>query len=159
MEGYMTAMEVPARIEGQKAMEASLTTAEKVRRQLKAGRKPKTIPVRSAFEAVHRLFTEEERARDLMDKHGLNPDDIRVALVFRAFGSAAHGYLPAPEKIGRLVTELEEAKAHFLGLLWQQTDRDRKAKMPMVMWATEFDKRDAMELLAYRNALTQKVRQ
>ncbi|MGO9937186.1 MAG: hypothetical protein ACLPH3_05900 [Terracidiphilus sp.] len=155
----MTAMEVPARSEGRNAMEALLTKAEKVRRQLKAGRKPKTsTPPRSAFDAVLRLFTEEARARDLMERNGLKPDDIRAMLVYSASGTVTHGRLPAPENIGPTITLLEQASARFLGILWEQTDRDPRAKMPMVMWGTEFDKRDAAELLAYRNALTKKVR-
>lgn len=160
----MTAMEVPARSEGRKAMEDSLTAAEKVRRQLKAGRprKSKTLP-RSVFDAVQRLVIEADRACDLMGKSGLNPDDIRLALLCRANvpGMPPIQTAPLPTaagNVGAFITRLEEmaklTRVDFLGILWEQADRDARAKSRLTVWVTEFadDKRAALEMLAWRNS-------
>ena len=159
----MTAVQVPARTEGRKAMEESLTTAEKVRRQLKAGRPRKTsTPPHSVFEAVQRLFGEADRARELMGKNGLSPDDIRLILLCRVADIPDRPIqgapIPAPGKIGAFITQLEELSAltrvDFLGIMWEQDDRDPRAKGKQ-MWITEFadDKRAALEMVAFKNKL------
>lgn len=143
-------------------MEDSLTTAEKVRRQLKAGRKRKTVTLPSMFDAVQRLCAEADRARSLMQKNGLNPDDIKLAIVYRVADAAIRSSpLPAPGNIGAFITKLEniaaQARVDFLGIIWQQTDRDAGAKHKAVAptWVTEFadDKRAALELLLFKNKL------
>jgi hypothetical protein len=155
----MTAMQIPARSEGRKAMEDSLTTAEKVRRQLKAGRKRKTSVLPSLLDAVQRLSDESVRARGLMLQYGLVPDDIRVALLCRAIVPGMplikRAPLPAPGSIGTFITELEKmsqmTRVDFLGILWEQVDRDPRAKMPLVVWVTEFadDKQATLDMLTH----------
>ena len=147
-------------------MEKSLTVAEKVRRQLKAGRQPKTKTApRSVFDAVRRLVDEADRARELMHKSGLIPDDISLALLCRVIGVPGmpriqRAPLPPPGNIGAYIQQLEELAAltrvDFLGILWQQEDRDPKAKAPRAIWITELadDKQASLELLAFKNELT-----
>lgn len=153
---------VPARSEGRKAMDSSLTRAEKVRRQIKAGRPRKTRTAPSVLEAVQRLCAEADRARGLMRKYGLDPDDISLALLYRvgAPGSLPIqcAELPPPGNIGPFIQRLEYRNSKkpvaFLGILWQQTDREATAaKAPHTIWITEStdDKSVSMELLAYWN--------
>jgi hypothetical protein len=156
----MTAMQVPARSEGQKAMEDSLTLAKKVWRQLTAGRKRKMRALPSLLDAFQRLCDEADRARGLMRKYGLNPDDIGLALIYRLAGGAiGRSPLPAPGNIGVFFMKFEDiakqASVDFLGILWQLDERDPRAKAPRLMWVTEFadDKRAAQEMLAFKNKL------
>lgn len=150
-------------------MEDSLTPAEKVRRQLKAGRKPKARALPSLFEAVQRLCTEADRACGLMQKYGLDPSDIRLALLCRAEIPGRpliqmHP-LPAPGNIGAFIAPLEElaslTRVDFVGIIWQLDVRDPKeAEAPVILWITEFadDKRTSLELLDYyRNILASRT--
>ena len=156
---------MPARAEGRAGMESSLTTAEKVRRQLKSGRRPKARELPSMLAAIQRLCAEADRARSLMGQYGLNPDDIGLALLCRAsvpgLPRIQQAPLPTPEDFPAFADSLEEitkrASVDFLGILWQQEDHDPKAKAPRAMWITEFadDKQAAQELLTYRNHLLQ----
>jgi len=145
---------------GRDVMEASMTAAEKVRRQLKAGRKPKTRALPSLFDAIKRLCDEADRGRSLMQKYGLDPDDIHLALIYRpADGLIGSSPLPAPGSIGTFVMKFEQmGNVDFLGILWWQTAPDTRGKSDAAvpMWITEFadDKRAALEMLVYRNALT-----
>lgn len=164
----MTAMQLPAS-KGREAMEKSLTPGEKVRRQLKAGRKPKTRSLPSMFEAVQRVCGEADRARSLMLKYDLEPDDIRLALLCRAEVPGRpliHMHpLPAPGNIGAFIKPLEElaslTRVEFVGILWQLNDRDTNAKTPFIMWITEFsdNKRTALELLDYYRNLKSRAAQ
>lgn len=154
---------IPANRAGFDAMNASLNAAEKVRRQLKSGPKPKTLILPSLFEAVKRLCDAADRGRTLMQRSGLNPDDIRVALVFRTDAQIGIKHLPvltSPEAIGVFYESLEKmaatSKVAFLGIMWQQIDRaPAKGKAPCNVWFTEFanDGRARLEMLMFRNAL------
>lgn len=148
-------------------MEESLTRAEQVRRQLKAGRKPKARELPTMLEAVYRLSNEMERARGLMAKYGLSPDDIGAALLVRAEVPGRPLIQRAvwkPGQLGVFIHGLEQLAAltrvEFVGIMWQQTDRDPKAKAPRFMWVTEFaaDKSTALQLLAFKNELAQRER-
>ena len=154
---------IPANKAGRDAMNASLNAAEKVRRQLKAGPKPKTRILPSLFEAVKRLCDAADKGRTLMHRSGLNPEDIRVALMFRTDAQIGSKPLPvpsSPEAIGAFYASLENMAATstvaFLGIMWEQIDRaPAKGKAPRNVWFTEFadDKRAALEMLMFRNAV------
>lgn len=154
---------IPANRAGRDAMNDSLNAAEKVRRQLKAGPKPKTRILPTLFEAVKRLCDAADKGRTLMYRSGLNPDDIGVALMFRTDAQIGSKPLPvpsSPEAIGAFYQSLEEmaatSKVAFLGIMWEQIDRaPAKGKAPRNVWFTEFadDKRAALEMLMFRNAL------
>jgi hypothetical protein len=150
-------------------MDASLNAAEKVRRQLKAGPKPKTRMLPSLYEAVMRLCAAADKGRTLMERSGLNPEDIRVALMFRTdsqIGSKPLPVPPTPEAIGAYYTSLETiantSPVAFLGIMWEQVDRaPAKGKAPRNVWFTQFanDERAALEMLAFRNALVSRGEQ
>ncbi len=145
---------------GHDVMEASMTDAEKVRRQLKAGRKPKTRTLPSLFDAIKRLCDEADRARSLMQKYGLDPDDIHLSLIYRpADGFIGSSPLPTPGNIGPFIMKFEQmGNVDFLGILWWQTTPDNRGKgsVTVPMWITEFadDKRAALDMLLFRNGLT-----
>jgi hypothetical protein len=141
-------------------MDASLNAAEKVRRQLKAGRKPKTRTLPSLFEAIKRLCDEADRGRRLMQKYDLDPDDIHLALIYRpADGFIGSSPLPAPGNIGTFIVKFERmGNVAFLGILWWQTNPKTRGKPDntVPMWITEFadDRRASLEMLMWRNRLT-----
>jgi hypothetical protein len=150
---------IPANKAGRDAMDASLNTAEKVRRQLKAGRKPKTRTFPSLYQAIERLCDAADMGQSLMRKHGLDPDDIHLALLYRTDGAIGSSPLPAPESIGAFIAKFEQmGNVDFLGILWWQTGPDTRGKdnTTVPMWITEFadDKRASLEMLLFRNALT-----
>jgi hypothetical protein len=156
----MVALDTENRREGRRAMEKSLNAAARARRAMKSGRKPKSPSlVQSPFEAVQRLIHEADRARGLMRKEGLDPEDIRLMLIFRmASGQISGKLLPAPEEIGALYTELQRIESiggplTFLGIAWHQIDREAEPQARDTSWITEFsdDNRGALELLAMRN--------
>lgn len=137
----------------------TITADAHVRRQIKAGRKPKTRTLPSLFEAVERLCDEADRGQSLMAKYGLEPEDIHVALIFRQPGGQIDKRtLPPPENIGAFITEFEQMGGVTpLGILWWQTTPETRDRLDrsVTMWITEFadDKRAALEMLIYRNAL------
>jgi hypothetical protein len=153
-------------------MENSLTVAEKVRRQLKAGRPRKTKAVpRTVLEAVQRLVDEADRAQSLMQKYGLHANDIKLALLCHTDDprrpSIWPAQLPPPGNIGAYFDDLETRTAgfdaRFLGILWQQTDHEVQVKgQPMQsLWITEFSKDGpaSLELLAYHRAMVSSLQQ
>ena len=154
---------IPANKAGHQAMNASLNAAERVRRQLKAGAKPKTRILPPLHEAIKRLCLAADKGQSLMQRAGLNPDDIRVALIFRTdsqIGSKPLPVQPSPEAIGVFYESLETIAAAeqmtCLGIMWEQIDRaPAKGKAPINLWVTQFadDKRAALEMLMFRNAL------
>jgi hypothetical protein len=97
-----------------------------------------------------------------MQKYGLDPDDIRLALLCRVAGVPGmppiqtHP-LPPPGNIGAFIKPLEDLAAltrvDFIGILWALVDRDPKAKAPFIPWYTEFveDKHTSHELDAFMN--------
>lgn len=145
---------------GRDVMEASLSAAEKVRRQIKAGRKPKTRVLPSLFDAIKRLCDEADRGRSLMQKYGLDADDIHLALIYRpAAGLVGSSPLPAPGNVGPFIMKFEQmGKVDFLGILWWQTTPQTigKGSASVPMWITEFadDKRASLDMLLFRNKLT-----
>ncbi|SPE27154.1 hypothetical protein SBA5_580033 [Candidatus Sulfotelmatomonas gaucii] len=151
---------IPTNKAGRDAMDESLNAAAKVRRQLKAGPKPKTRKLPPLFEAVKRLCAEADRGRSLMQKYGLDADDIHLALIYRpADGVIGSRALPPPGNIGPYIMAFEQmGNVEFLGILWWQTTPDSRDKpdSTVTMWITEFadDRRAAIEMLVYRNALT-----
>jgi hypothetical protein len=144
-------------------MNDSLTVAEKVRRQLKAGRKQKTRSRPSLQDAVLRLCLEVDRGQTLMQRYGLGTNDIRLFLLCRASVPGMPPIQafepPAPGNLGEFYTNLETLAARlpvdFLGIMWEQRDRDPKAAAPFFRWITEFvdDKAASLELLAFKNEL------
>lgn len=141
-----------ARKEGHKAMESAITAAARVRRQLKAGH-PRTVRSLqlNSFEAMGRIVNEADRARSLMRKAGLDPDDVRVGLIMRTGTNLLCKRLPPPGETVPFFTAISEmAGVQFLGILWEQTDRDAEAKSQpgFVCWITPFvAEREHQELL------------
>jgi hypothetical protein len=144
---------------GHAVMEASMTAAEKVRRQIKAGRKTKTRTFPSLFDAIKRVCDEADRGRSLMRKYGLYPDDIHLALIYRTAGLIGSSPLPAPGNVGPFIGKFEQmGNVDFLGILWWQTAPDNRGKgaATVPMWITEFanDKQASLDMLLFRNGLT-----
>jgi hypothetical protein len=158
----MVTQQVPGRSEGQKAMEESLTPAERVKRQLKAGRPKRTLALPgSVFEAVQRMMGEAGRAESLLRKYGLPSTTVTLALVCRVDNPSVQPIqaqaLPANRKLGPFIDKLEQlsdaAPVDFLGILWQLDDLDKQQR---VIWATPFaqDTRTVLDLLTYKNQVT-----
>ncbi len=135
----------------------TITPAAQVRRQLKSGMKPKKDRAPFDFiQAFMRLADRADMARSLMGKYGLDPDDIHVAIVYRpADGMIASSTLPPPGNAAPFFARFEQmGPVDYLGLFWWQTPPDEVGKVQM--WVEEFnpgDKRAAIELLIFRNAL------
>jgi hypothetical protein len=135
-------------------MEKSLTPAGRVRRQLKAGRPRKVLGVAlSTFDALHRLVNEADRARTMMLEAGLDPNDIKVALIYCTpekpgfEETVGYKWLPQPgetmEFFARFESEAEETPLLYLGILWLQMDHESAGAkvlgMPEpVVWVTQF---------------------
>jgi hypothetical protein len=140
----------------------SITADAQVRRQLKAGRKPKTRELPSLFEAIKRLCDEADRGRNLMSKYGLDPADLGLALIYRANGAVGSKPLPDPGNLGAFATWFEtlsgQTRVDFLGIMWWQTGAETGANgnHSAPMWITEFahDERAALDLLVFKNQLT-----
>ena len=139
----MTALGTEARREGHKAMEEALTATARVRRQLKAGR-PRTKGSLSlnSFEAMGRLVNEAVRAGELMEGAGLDPADVRLALIVRTHSDLRVSWLLAPEHAEQFFKAFADVTdAQFLGILWQQIDRsihDANGISLSSFWVTPF---------------------
>jgi hypothetical protein len=155
----MVTQQVPGRSEGQKAMEESLTPAERVKRQLKAGRPRRSLSLPgSVFEAVQRLVSEADRAQALLLKYGLSPAALELQLIWRTHEQdgpfVQSRPLPASRKLGPYIDLLEqmceETPVDFLGILWRLDDLD---KLERAVWVTSFanDMQTVMELLEFKN--------
>jgi hypothetical protein len=135
-------------------MEDSLTPAGRVRRQLKAGRPRKILnAVLPIHEAVMRIVNEADRARGMMRAAMLDPDDIRLALIYCApekpgFEEAvAYKWLPGPAETADFFNGIEQQAKDtpllYLGILWCQMDRESPGakatgKPEPVAWVTQF---------------------
>jgi hypothetical protein len=126
-------------------MEKVLTAAGKVRRKLKAGAPVRIINQRlSALDAMHRLVTKADKGRNLMRKEGLDPDDIKCALIYSTPEHAGAKWLPDFGKTHEYFAALEEmartSEVWFLGILWHQEDHEAAAKGEpgRVSWVTQF---------------------
>ncbi len=135
-------------------MEKSLTPAGRVRRQLKAGRPRKSLNIPlSTFEALHRIVNEADRARAMMREAGLDPNDIRLALVHCTPDkpgfeeTVGYRWLPQPgetmEFFARFESEARDTPLLYLGILWLQMDHEsagaKALGMPEpVVWVTQF---------------------
>lgn len=134
----------------------TITPAAQVRRQLKSGMKPKGRVRLDFIQAFTRLADRADMGRGLMRKYALNPDDIHVAIVYRRQdGVIGSSTLPPPGQTAPFFARFEQmGDVDYLGLLWWQTPADESGKVPM--WIEEFnpgDKRTAIELLIFKNAL------
>ncbi|MGA7257951.1 MAG: hypothetical protein WBX09_15010 [Terracidiphilus sp.] len=138
----MAALDTTARQEGHKAMEEAISAAARVRRQLKAGRPRKTRSLQlNTFEAMGRIVNEADRARGLMRGAGLDPDDVRLGLIMRTGTNLLCKRLPPPGETGPFFKAISEmASVQFLGILWEQADRDAevKGRPGFVCWITPF---------------------
>jgi len=122
----MAALDTAARREGHKAMEGAISAAARVRRQLKA---------------MGVIMGEADRARGLMHKAGLDPVDVRLGLIVRTPTDLHCKWLPMPEEAPVFFAAISGmADADFLGILWQQTDREVQADgVPLSnYWVTPF---------------------
>jgi hypothetical protein len=137
-----------------KAMEAALTPAAKVRRQLKAGRPSKIAnQTLTAFDALQRVVNEADRARAMMVRAGLSPDDVHLALIVRTDETVGLRWLPQPgtpdaAEYFSSIVKITPAPT-FLGILWHQADDAAAAKgQPRdVVWVTQFMAGDDAERL------------
>ena len=137
----MTALNAMARREGYKAMEGSISAALRVRRQLRAGRQRKNSLSLNRYEAMGLIMGEADRARGLMHKAGLDPVDVRLGLIVRTPTDLHCKWLPVPEEAPVFFAAISGmADADFLGILWQQTDREVQADgVPLSnYWVTPF---------------------
>ena len=132
-------------------MEKSLTPAGRVRRRLKAGR-PRNIAL-STFDALHRLVNEADRARTMMQEAGLDPNDIKLALIYCTpekpgfEETVGYKWLPQPgetmEFFTRFEKEATETPFLYLGILWLQMDHESPGAKALgrpepVVWVTQF---------------------
>jgi hypothetical protein len=136
---------------GRKIMEAQLTGAARVRRQLKAGRprkiKNEQLPTMAA---LLRVVQEADRARTLMQKYGCDPTHIHLALIYctpeKPGREDAVGYkwLPSPGDTGRFFdffdARAKDTPVFYLGVLWFQEDPEAREKNQpwQVAWVTQF---------------------
>lgn len=154
------ALNAAARREGHKAMEVSITEAARVRRQLKAGRPRKTRSLSfNSYEATGRIVSEADRARGLMRAAGLDAADVRLGLIVRTSTDLHCKWLPAPEEAGTFFAAiLAMVDAVFLGILWQQIDREVEANgVPLSSyWVTPFvaEQEAQKQMLALRDFVT-----
>ena len=127
-------------------MEAKMAASPsaQVRRQMKMRLPRKPTDKRStALAAVAYLVAEQDFARGLMARKGLNPDDIQVSLVYRVGGTDAAGLaglgdvrikrIHGPEMMAQLFTEIEADKPVIYGALWEQKDPAVPGKTVWVM--------------------------
>ena len=137
----MAALDTAARREGHKAMEGAISAAARVRRQLKAGRPRKTSLSLNSYKAMGVIMGEADRARGLMHKAGLDPVDVRLGLIVRTPTDLHCKWLPVPEEAPAFFAAISGmVDAVFLGVLWQQTDREVQADgVPLSnYWVTPF---------------------
>lgn len=142
-EGGNMALDTAARREGHKAMEDSISTAARVRRQLRAGR-PRTTRSLSlnSYEAMGRIMGEADRARGLMRAAARDAADVRLGLIVRTSTDLHCKWLPVPEEVPAFFAAISGmVGAVFLGILWQQTDREVQANgVPLSSyWVTPFE--------------------
>lgn len=137
----MAALDTTATRKGHKAMEKAITAAARVRRQLKAGR-PRTIRSLNLnpYEVMGILVNQADRASGLMAEAQLNPEDIKLRLIIRSQDAMLLKRLPPPEEAKAFFQAVESmAGAQFLGILWEQIDREAEAgKPPVTYWVTPF---------------------
>lgn len=144
------------RREGRKAMEKTLTAAARVRRRLKAGRPAKIRNEKlSALQAISRLATEADKARNVMREEGLEPEDIKLALIYSTSENFGCKWLPAPSDIPAFFAHFEGLSATtevwFLGILWYQRDAEAAARGESgdVSWVTQFVAGEAAEKVQF----------
>ena len=126
-------------------MEKAITTAARVRRQLRAGRprSRSTSDVKglNSFSAMGLLATQADRASELMEANGLDATDLRLGLIIRTKTDLMCKWLPSAEQTGPFFEEITKLKdPQYLGILWQQIDRDIKQDgVPQsTYWVTPF---------------------
>jgi hypothetical protein len=144
----MTPLDQDARREGRKAMEKSLTAAARMRRRFKAGRPAKIRnDALTPLQAINRLVNEADKARGLMRDEGLEPDDVRCALIFCTpevpglEEVVRYRWLPAPGETRNIFSafdDLDRDDALFLGILWYQQDREAEGEDRHTVWVTQF---------------------
>ena len=133
----MAALDTTARHKGHKAMEERISTAARVRRQLKVGRPRTGSLTLNAYEALGILEHQTQRAEALMRAEGLNPGDVKLRLIIRLNTGMLLKTMPSPPE-AQAFFELVSGAA-FLGILWEQTDRDVTEGQPGVTyWVTPF---------------------
>ncbi len=155
----MAALDTAARRDGHKAMEESISTAARVRRQLKAGRPRKTSLSLNSYKAMGVIMGEADRARSLMQKAGLDPVDVRLGLIVRTPTDLHCKWLPVPEDAPEFFAAISAmVGADFLGILWQQTDREVQANGVSLSnyWVTPFvtEPEAQQQMLALRDFVT-----
>jgi len=142
-------------------MEESISTAARVRRQLKAGRPRSVQDVKdlNSFKAMGILVSQADRAQELMQDAGLDPNDVRLGLIVRTAKDIMCKWFPAPEEAGPFFAAIcDLAGAQFLGVLWHQTDREIQADgIPRsTYWVTPFvaEPEAQRQMLALRDFIT-----
>jgi hypothetical protein len=154
----MAALDTAARRGGHKAMEDSISAAARVRRQLKAGRPRKASLSLNSYSAMGLIIGEADRARGLMRDAGLDVADIRLGLIVRTPTDLHCKWLPAPEDVGTFFAAIDISDAEFLGILWQQIDRETQVNgVPLSnYWVTPFvtETEAQQQMLALRDFVT-----
>jgi hypothetical protein len=84
---------------------------------------------------------------------GLDPNDVNLGLIIRTPTDLLCKWLPTPTEAGPFFAAIAGmADAEFLGILWQQTDRETQADMPLstywvTPWRTEPEAQKQMQVL------------
>jgi hypothetical protein len=140
----MAALTADERAKGFRAMQDRMTSAQRVRRRLNAGRSPALPDSLSILDAVRRLSIEADRARKEMLQEQLDPEDIHLGLLFSISTPSEDGlqesvgakWLGAPGKVGDFIAGLEKltgrSRLLFLGIVWGVLDREANKG---IMWA------------------------
>lgn len=155
----MAALDTAARRDGHKAMEDSISAAARVRRQLKAGRPRKASLSLNSYSAMGLIMGEADRARELMRDAGLDAADVRLGLIVRTSTDLHCKWLPSPEDASTFFTAITGmAEAEFLGILWQQIDREAQVNgVPLSnYWVTPFvtEPEAQQQMIALRDFVT-----
>lgn len=111
--------------ESMKRVEQSLTSAKKAVRRLAAGRKPAEAERISKRVAASRAIAILESAENVLLEHELEPEDLRIHLVYTDGVVAGHIRLSdSPAEFFKLLDKLEDDNILFLGLLGELRDRE-----------------------------------
>lgn len=126
----MPPLTVEAQQAGRKAMEKSLTVAQKTSRRLSAGR-PSSARF-NVFEAAGALVSYGTKAERLLEDAGLNPADFKMGMAY--CNAEDRGLIFAGEKSEEFFDKLRKlpAETAFLGLWCQLIDRETDGSLTWV---------------------------
>ena len=129
----------------------NLTAAAKVRKEFKTGR-PRRNRVLNPLLAIGEMCDQLDKLRGLQQKAGLNPDDVWIALVWRAvdvdgLDKTFYRHLRSPDRVPTMIERLQEFKEpKILGTMFDQIDREEDK---VAVWVFPFlTDHESLELLS-----------